>query len=84
MEIVKILVQNGTRVNAATDDNFTPLNLAAQTMEIETAKFLVHSCANVNDVRPLYAAVYSGNVAAIKVLSSTQPRNIARQCCITQ
>lgn len=45
---MKLLIDRGVDVNAKTDDDFTPLHVAAQEGHVEVVKFLLDGDANVN------------------------------------
>jgi ankyrin repeat protein len=51
-DLVRLLIETGGDVRAASRRGFTPLMLAARNGDVDTAKLLLAAGANVNDVAP--------------------------------
>jgi ankyrin repeat protein len=51
-DVVRLLIQRGADVNARSTNRFTPILFAAQQGNVEIAKLLLASGANVNDTAP--------------------------------
>jgi hypothetical protein len=73
-EMVKILLERGADVNSVDADHMTALHLAAHRGNLESAKLLISSGANVNAISrtygeaPLHLAVTSASVEVAKLL----------------
>ncbi len=72
LKLVKLLIENGVKVNNNPIDRYTPpLSLAVKCGNLEIAKFLIEHGANVNINNynnPLSLAVKSGNLEIAKFL----------------
>lgn len=80
LEMVKLLVSKGAKVDAADEDNATPLMNAVDNGYFEIAQYLVSQGANVNvktkegGVTPLHLAVYKGNMQMAEYLLSKKAK----------
>ncbi len=75
LEIAKLLIENGAKVNQIrTDNGIVPLYVAAEKGHLEIAELLIKKGAKVNQARtddgvaPLHLAVYQGHLEIAKLL----------------
>jgi ankyrin repeat protein len=90
----RVLIDNGTDVNAKDDDNSTPLHLASSGGHVEFAQVLVENRADVNALdnnksNPLHLALKGGHVEFAQVLvenrADVMPRTVtSRTRCISR
>ena len=52
IDMMKLLIENGANINYADENEFTPLNIAIETGDMELTKFLITNGANVNSLMP--------------------------------
>ena len=73
LEIVKLLIKNGTNINKKDNSGSTPLIYACKSIDVEIVKLLVKNGANINEKddngnTPLIFSSYNGNLEIVKLL----------------
>ena len=73
LKAIKILIENGSDINAKNKNIKTPLHLASELNHIEVIKLLIQNGADINskskyDFKPLHIASQNGYIEAIKLL----------------
>ena len=73
IDMMKLLIDNGANINYADENEFTPLNIAIETGDMELTKFLITNGANVNSlmqdgVSLIVYAISQNNMDLLQIL----------------
>ena len=73
IDMMKLLIDNGANINYADENEFTPLNTAIETGDMELTKFLITNGANVNSlmqdgVSLIVYAISQNNMDLLQIL----------------
>ena len=73
IDMMKLLIDNGANINYTDENEFTPLNIAIETGDMELTKFLITNGANVNSlmqdgVSLIVYAISQNNMDLLQIL----------------